>query len=103
MTAARTLPGALVRLRHDRERTDRRNRQRYGDSDAHGRWDTLKVKITPSANTSEFFFNGASIGVLDHGQTGAGDVIGRLKFERANNSAAAGQYVYLDDLVIAKR
>ena len=64
-----------------------------------GGWDDLYVKINFTANTSEFFFNGASTGTLSHAETGAGDSIGRLRFERENNSSAAGEYVYLDDLV----
>jgi len=65
-----------------------------------GEWDTLYVKINFSTNVSEFFFNGANIGSLDHSGTGAGDSIGRIRIERINYSSAAGHYVYLDHLVV---
>ncbi|MDO8586544.1 MAG: DUF5010 C-terminal domain-containing protein [Armatimonadota bacterium] len=65
-----------------------------------GGWDELKVKIDPYANTTEFFFNGGSIGVLDHGQTGAGNIIGRLRFTRGTSTAVNGNYLFFDDLTI---
>ena len=65
-----------------------------------GGWDDLIVKINPYNNTSEFFFNGASIGTLDHGQTGAGDVIGRLRFERAESGSSPTDYLSFDSLII---
>ena len=67
-----------------------------------GGWDTLKVKINPTANTTQFFFNGNSLGTYDHGQTGVGNVIQRLRFERINNSGASGNYLYFDDLFIGE-
>jgi hypothetical protein len=84
-------------------------RGRIGDSgivtDLHtltGNWDTLIVKIDPTLNTSEFLFNGASIGTLDHSSTGAGDTLGRLRFETVANAGAAGHYLYFDDLRVGE-
>ena len=65
-----------------------------------GGWDDLAVKIDPYANTSQFYFNGSSIGTLSHSSTGAGDVIGSLRFERLDNAGAAGNCLYFDDLII---
>ncbi|MDO8586619.1 MAG: hypothetical protein Q7T82_06220, partial [Armatimonadota bacterium] len=65
-----------------------------------GGWDDLKVKINPYNNTTEFFFNGSSIGVLDHGQTGAGNYVGKLRFTRGTSTAANGNYLFFDNLVI---
>ena len=65
-----------------------------------GGWDELYVKLDFAANTSQFFFNGVSIGTLNHAEFGAGDSIGRVRFERLNYSTAAGHYIYLDDLII---
>ncbi|MHC4444798.1 MAG: hypothetical protein ACYTF1_01290 [Planctomycetota bacterium] len=67
-----------------------------------GDWDNLLVKIYPFANTSEFFFNDAHVGTLNHSITGALDVLGRIKFETMNNSAADGQYVFFDDLIVGE-
>jgi hypothetical protein len=67
-----------------------------------GGWDDISVRIDPYANTSEFFFNGSSIGVLDHGQTGAGDVIGRVRIERGSLSCCPGDYMYLDSILIGE-
>ena len=65
-----------------------------------GAWEELKVKIHPGNNTTEFFFNGTSLGVYSHSVTGVGDVLGRLRFERINNSTASGHNLYFDDLTI---
>jgi len=67
-----------------------------------GGWDYLVVKIDPAANTSEFLLNGTSIGALDHTGTGAGDTLGRLRFESIANSEATGHYLYFDDLRIGE-
>jgi len=64
-----------------------------------GGWDTLRVRINTTANTSEFFFNGTSLGTLSHVETGAGDSIGRVMLERVYNSTT-NDYVYLDNIVI---
>jgi len=63
-----------------------------------GGWDDLHVNIYPALNRSQFLFNGAEIGTLDHSVTGAGDSVGRLRFESLNVSGATGQYVWFDDL-----
>jgi hypothetical protein len=67
-----------------------------------GGWDELMVKINPYNNTTEFFFNSVSIGVLDHSQTGATDTLGRLRFERLNNSGAVGNFLSFDDLSVGE-
>jgi hypothetical protein len=63
-----------------------------------GAWETIDVKINPSANTSEFFFNGVSLGTLSHASEGAGDAIGQLRLERMNNSTASGHSLFFDDI-----
>lgn len=63
-----------------------------------GGWDDLYVKIDFVANTSAFYFNGSHIGTLNHSETGAGDSIGRFRFERPDYAPAAGDYVWLDEL-----
>ena len=65
-----------------------------------GSWDDLYIKIDFNTNATQFVFNGASIGVLNHSEVGAGDAIGRLQFERENNASAAGGYVHVDDLIV---
>jgi len=67
-----------------------------------GLWDTLMVKIDPSANTSEFIFNGTSIGTLDHSPTGAGDILARIKFETIGNSNAVGHNIFFDNLIVGE-
>ncbi len=64
-----------------------------------GGWDDLSVRINTSANTSEFFLNGASLGTLNHSSTGAGDSVGRVMLERIYNSAT-NEFIYLDNVVI---
>jgi hypothetical protein len=66
-----------------------------------GVWDTLAIKLSLSENTSEFFFNDVSIGVLDHSVSSAGDYIGKLKWERMDSPDAIGDYVYFDNLKVA--
>ena len=63
-----------------------------------GAWQTIDVKINPSANTSEFFFNGVSLGTLSHASEGAGDAIGQLIFERTSNGGASGNNLFFDDI-----
>lgn len=65
-----------------------------------GNWDDLHIKVTPSANQTQFIFNGSVIGTYSHTETGAGETIGRIRIERSNSSAASGQYVYLDDVSV---
>lgn len=65
-----------------------------------GGWDDLYVRIDFNANTSQFFFNGTSLGTLSHAETGAGDSIGRIRLERTDSSSGSGQYVYLDDISV---
>ncbi|MHC4671893.1 MAG: PKD domain-containing protein [Planctomycetota bacterium] len=65
-----------------------------------GSWDELVVRIDPYTKTTEFFFNGSSIGTLDYSSTGAVNTLGSITFERNNNSAAVGHYVYFDNLTV---
>jgi hypothetical protein len=65
-----------------------------------GNWDNLRVDIYTVTNETKFYFNGSLIGTLNHAETGAGDWVGRLKFERVDQSGAAGEYIYLDDLAV---
>ena len=67
-----------------------------------GAWDTLKVKINPAANTTEFFFNGVSLGTLSHASEGSADIVGRIRFERIDSGSATGEYLYFDDLTIGE-
>ena len=67
-----------------------------------GNWDTIDVKIYPALNTTEFFFNGVSIGTLNHASEGAGDIVGQLRFESMDNWEAVGHCVYFDDLKIGE-
>ena len=46
-----------------------------------GYWDSLVVKIVPSANTTQFYFNGEDLGTYSHG-TQPSDVVGEIKIER---------------------
>ena len=64
-----------------------------------GGWDCLDVRINTITNTDEFFFNGVSLGTLDHTSTGAGDSVGRVWFERIYNSSASDS-VCLDNLSV---
>ncbi len=50
-----------------------------------GAWDDLDIKITPSAQTSEFFLNGVSLGVLSYAQTGADGTVGYIKIESVDS------------------
>jgi len=63
-----------------------------------GGWDELYVRIDQSTDHSRFYFNGVLIGTLSHAETGAGDLIGRVRFERVDSPAATGQYILFDDL-----
>ena len=65
-----------------------------------GGLDALLVKINPTAKTAEFFFNGTSIGVLSYSAQGAANTLGRIRFERIDNSGAAGNFLSFDDLVV---
>ena len=67
-----------------------------------GNWDTLEVRIHTATDQSEFIFNGTSIGTKSHSSEGAGDTVGRLMFERMDNSGAAGHYLYFDDLLLSE-
>lgn len=62
-------------------------------------WYDLGILINPVANTSEFFFNGTSLGTVSHA-AGAGDTIGRISFAYIDNSGGAGEFVYFDNLSI---
>lgn len=61
--------------------------------------DILEVKITPGADTSEFFFNGAPLGTLYHTTTGAGDLLGRVMFKN-QSQLHVGANILFDDLSV---
>lgn len=63
-----------------------------------GGWDTLQMKIYPGTNLTEFFFNGASLGTLDHGPIG--NKLGGINFTRKDNLDAVGDTVFFDDLEV---
>lgn len=63
-------------------------------------WNDLDVKINTLNNTTEFFCNGASMGVLDH--TGAGDTLAGITISRLDNGDATGEYIYLDELRVGQ-
>ena len=63
-----------------------------------GAWQNIDVKINPAANTSQFFFNGVSIGTLSHASEGAADTIGQIRFERMDNSSGSGNNLFFDDI-----
>jgi hypothetical protein len=65
-----------------------------------GGWDNLLVKINTTAKTAEYFFNGVSMGVLDYSGQGAANTISTLRFERINNSVAAGNFLSFDNLTV---
>jgi hypothetical protein len=67
-----------------------------------GGWDSLVVRIDPIENTSEFIFNGNSIGTLSHAALGGSDVIGWVQFERIGNAQAAGHSVEFDTLLLGE-
>ena len=48
------------------------------------------MKIDFAANTTQFFLNGTSLGSYSHSETGAGDSLGQIRFERVDSSGAAG-------------
>lgn len=63
-----------------------------------GGWDALQIKINPGTNTTEFFFNGTSIGSLDHGAIG--NKLGSVMFTCKDNLDAVGDTVFFDDLEV---
>lgn len=67
-----------------------------------GGWDNVEVKIYPSSDQSEFFFNGTSIGVLSHAAPGVGDYLGSMRFDRIDRSEVDTHlsYVNIDDVVV---
>jgi len=65
-----------------------------------GGWENLRMDVYAATNETGFYFNGQFIGKMSHSATGAGNALGRLRFERADQSGAAGQYVYLDELAV---
>lgn len=65
-----------------------------------GGWDELYTRIDFIADKTDFYFNGAFIGRLDHSETEAGNQIGRVRLESIDASPAAGHYVYLDEIKV---
>jgi hypothetical protein len=62
-------------------------------------WDDLYVKLDTAANTSEFFFNGVSFGVISHGTTPA-NTVGSVRLERLDRSSANGDTILFDNLTL---
>jgi hypothetical protein len=62
-------------------------------------WDDLYVKLDTAANTSEFFFNGISFGVISHGATPSNSV-GSVRLERLDRSSANGDTISFDNLTV---
>ena len=69
-----------------------------------GGWDDLAARINTAANTTEYFFNGVSLGTLSHYMLNnyAGDSVGGVRLERIDNVNAAGHHVYVDSLLIGQ-
>jgi len=64
-----------------------------------GTEDDLYLKIDTTANTSEFFFNGVSFGVIPHGTTPSNSV-GSIRFERLDRASAVNDSIYFDGLTL---
>jgi hypothetical protein len=64
-----------------------------------GGWDDLYVEMDTAANTSEFFFNGASFSTISHG-TIPGNAIAVVRIERNDRPTAAADTVLFDHLLI---
>jgi hypothetical protein len=62
-------------------------------------WDDLYIRINTISNTSEFFFNGTSFGVIPHGTIPA-DIVGSIRLERLDRLSAANDSIFFDDLTI---
>jgi hypothetical protein len=62
-------------------------------------WDDLFVKLDTTANTSEFFFNGASFGAIPHGTTPS-NAVGSIRLERLDRSSAVNDDIHFDNLTI---
>ena len=69
-----------------------------------GGWDSIAAKVDVSANTTEFFFNGVSLGALSHNITGnyGGDTVSRVRLECLGNANAVGHSVYLDSVFVGQ-
>lgn len=67
-----------------------------------GQWHDLDMKVDTVANTSEFFLDGASIGVLSHG-TGPANSLGRVTIERIDYNPATGHTIYFDEMRIGEQ
>ncbi|MDO8586455.1 MAG: glycoside hydrolase family 20 zincin-like fold domain-containing protein [Armatimonadota bacterium] len=64
-------------------------------------WNDLDIKINTTANTSEFFLNGASIGVLNHTTT-PNNTLGKIRFERLSYDPATGHTIFFDELRVGE-
>jgi hypothetical protein len=63
------------------------------------RWDDLYLKLDAAANTSEFFFNGISFGVISHGTTPS-NAVGSVRLERLDRASAANDEIRFDNLIL---
>ncbi len=66
-----------------------------------GQWNDLDLRINTATNISEFYLNGSFMGSLDHTATPS-NTLGQIRFERVNNSLAAGQLLYFDELRVGE-
>jgi hypothetical protein len=61
----------------------------------------LDIKINTTANTSEFFLNGISMGVLDHTSI-PGNTLSKIRIERVDYTSAAGHTIYFDEMRVGE-
>lgn len=62
-------------------------------------WDDLYLKLDTAANTSEFFFNGVSFGVIPHGTMPLNSV-GSIRLERLDRASAVNDSIHFDSLTL---
>jgi hypothetical protein len=62
-------------------------------------WDDLYVRINPTSNSSEFFFNGVSFGTIPHNPN-ASNSVGSVRIERLDRSSANGDTILFDSLTL---
>jgi len=62
-------------------------------------WDDLYIKLDTTANTSEFFLNGASFGAIPHG-TSPSNTVGSIRLERLDRASANADTIFFDSLTV---
>jgi hypothetical protein len=65
-----------------------------------GQFHNLKMIINTVAHTTEFLFDGGSLGVLDHSSVTTATEIGTVYFEHWDRADAAPAHLYFDNLVV---